>query len=690
MGSLCLEHETIRIDFHERHPVVLRYAVGQKLIAGDADPAEPLYLVYSPELLKNMSSRDAGLESSSRAQVRKGEVEYAISLSRDGRLVTSFTVAFALEGSVCTASLRDVVEMEKYQLVSIDLKRLASAVAGDPSSRVALPAHGGRRIDPARCNAGERLHRYNWVRDAFCPVALVYTSGASVTLQLESLNDQILSSVLGSGTRRHAGIGVRIANRMEARAPHLQFVVHQPSRVRIALLATDRDDPFTGWIPAARALHAQARNNHPDRYAGRFVYKVFVGKLGSPAEVPFDAVIDGVRRRSHLFDGAAQVCYLIGFQHEGHDSGYPDVFTVNEAAGGAATLKRIIAEAAAYNTTMSFHDNYDDAYQSSPAWDPQDIATDSSGELLRGGTWNGIQAYWISIPKYVRNKALARIRRTLAQYPVRDTYHLDVLTASVFRPDFDPAAPSDKNDDLAARKRLVDMFRAEGIDVTTEGCGFPFLETFRYFWDLPRPGASVYEGDEAIPFASFIAHGTVGYGGSEADRYGIVEGLFYGAFHSKDFSFCTREAEMLDAFYLLFVPLDLLRGKAMIDYEERGAWRKITYEGGDTVEVDFERCAHRVTIGGMVLVEDYISFAPGTRPGTYLLYVSLLSEMGTRHGHGPWPCPREWRGLKRLRAISLTPTGEGATSLIPVLENGTISLDLPAGIPYRVLPEQDA
>jgi hypothetical protein len=257
----------------------------------------------------------------------------------------------------------------------------------------------------------------------------------------------------------------------------------------------------------------------------------------------------------------------------------------------------------------------------------------------------------------------------------------------VFRPDFDPAAPSDKNDDLAARKRLVEMFRAEGLDITTEGCGLPFLSTFRYFWDLPRPGASVHEGDEPIPFAPFVAHGTVGYGGSEADRYGIVEGLYFGAFHSKDFTSGTTEAEMLDAFYLLYVPLNLLRGKAMVDYEEQGAYRKVTYEGGDTVEVDFGRCAHRVTIGGKILVEDFISFAPGPKSGTYLVYISLLSEMGTRHAHGPWPCPAEWRDMKNLRAIPLTPTGEGEPRSIPVLENGTLVLDLPQGIPYRVMPE---
>jgi hypothetical protein len=335
---------------------------------------------------------------------------------------------------------------------------------------------------------------------------------------------------------------------------------------------------------------------------------------------------------------------------------------------------------------VSFHDNYDDAYDNSQSWDPKDISIDTKGELLRGGVWNGVQAYWISLPKYVKSKAAARLQSTMDLYPVHETYHLDVLTASVFRPDFDPSAPSDRNDDFAARKRLVEIFRGHGLDVTTEGCGLPFLETFRYFWDLPRPAASVYDGDEPVPLAAFIAHGTVGYGGSEADRYGVVDGLFWGAFHSKDFTSRTTEAEMLDAYYLLFVPLDLVRDKAMIDYEVRGAYRKITYDGGATIEVDFQRLFHRVVVKERPIVEDFISFAPGPRAGTYRLYVSALQDLSTRMRRMEWPCPNEWRGLSRLQATALTPDGDGEVISLAVKENGMIVLDVPFGVPYRVQP----
>jgi hypothetical protein len=687
MGSHSFRNGRLAVAFHDRFPIIVRFGVGESVIEGDSQEEEPAYTVCSPEHGRNELSSDAGLRTDYEVRQQASGMAYTVTLSKAGRPVVRLDLVYTLDESGVVLAVRGVEENQGYQLVHVDLKHLVSASTADPLSRLILPTHGGRRIDPSRCGCAERVHRYNWVRDSFCRVGLVSTARASVILHLESLNDFLLSHVSDVRAGRRAGIGVRIVHRLEARQPRLQFAVHSPSRVRFHLMDTDRADPLTAWVPAARRLHELVRNAHPDIYAGRFIHKVFVGNPGSPAEVPFETVLRGIRRRFHLFDGAAQVCYLVGFQHEGHDSGYPHVFTVNSAAGGADTLLRIMKEARAYNATISFHDNSDDAYRSSPDWDPADIALDPGGELLKGGVWNGSQAWWISLPKYVRDKAEARLRRTRAMYPIPETYHLDVLTASVFRPDFDPAAPSDRNDDCAARKQLATLFRAHGIDVTTEGCGLPFLDTFRYFWDLPRPAAAVFEGDEPIPLAPFIAHGTVGYGGSEADRYGVVEGLYSGAFHSKDFTWRTPESEMLDAFYLLQRPLDLLRGRAMIDYEERGATRLITYDDGSTVEVDFERLTHRVTVAGCIVVEDFVSFAPGPKPGTSLLYLSRLQEMGTRMGPCAWPCPAAWRGRRNLRATALTPDGDGETRTLAVSDEGTFGIDVEAGVPYRVRVE---
>jgi len=327
----------LAVTLHPKLPAVDAYRVAGGSLRADPHPVEPTCLVYSPARGCNLTAAEAGLSWRCAVHGHDAGVSYEISLEREERPVIGFILDFRMEHSGLRLGLGQVHEAEGFQLVHVELPRLLSACASDPGSRLVLPTHGGRRIDPARCSTGERTHRYNWVRDAFCQVGIAYAPGVAAVLELESLNDWLLSSVYALGSDACASFGVRMVYRMEAQEPGLQFPVHRPSAVRLVLLATDQNDTAAGWVPAARWLHAQRRNPNPDRYAERFIYKVFVGKPGSPSEVSFDAALAGVRRRFHLFDGAGQVCYLVGFQHQGHDTGYPDVFTVNEAAGGAAT-----------------------------------------------------------------------------------------------------------------------------------------------------------------------------------------------------------------------------------------------------------------------------------------------------------------------------------------------------------------
>jgi hypothetical protein len=282
------------------------------------------------------------------------------------------------------------------------------------------------------------------------------------------------------------------------------------------------------------------------------------------------------------------------------------------------------------------------------------------------------------MPVYVRTKAPERIRRTLAQYPIRETYHLDVLTASVFRVDYRAAGPTGKDADWQARIALVEAFRRRGVDVTSEGCGLPFLNHIAYFWHLPRPKEPVFPGDRPIPFGPFIAHGHVAYGGSQpCEGTQVLDGLLYGAFYSQDLKAATPLKEILDAFYLLQVPLDLVRAELMADYAEDGTRKRVTYADGSTVEVDFESLDHEVCVRGWRVLRDWACFAPGSRPGTYLFYRARDAD------NTVWPLPPEWAGVPRVVAVALTEAGEGERRDLEV-KDGTVAFDLPAGVPFRV------
>ncbi len=458
----------------------------------------------------------------------------------------------------------------------------------------------------------------------------------------------------------------------------LRFRPHPTTRAIIHLLDEETGSPERGWLPGARYVRGLLGEPRPDLYRDQFIYKVFVGCPSEPEQTSFDQALELVRKIHNLTDGAKQIPYLVGWQHRGHDTGYPDVFTVNEVAGGKAALERLLEEGKALNATVSFHDNYDDAYDNSPMWDPDDVSTDREGGLLKGGVWNDVQCYWISMPVYAQKKAPERVRRTLAQLPIPFTYHLDVLTASVFRVDYRPDSPTGKDGDLAGRVAIVEEFRKRGVDVTSEACGLPFLNAISYFWHHPRERRPAHEGDRPVPFGPFIAHGHVGYGGSHVDEaWEVLDALLYGAFYSQDLTPKTPTKEILDAFYLLQTPLNALRAERIVDYIEDGTRKRVEYSEGSSVEVDFESLGHEVRIGGARVLKDFTCFAPGAREGAYLCYRSRERDPLW------WDLPAEWSGAEKLSAVALTETGEGETCELAV-ENGRALLDVEVGVPYRI------
>ena len=286
-------------------------------------------------------------------------------------------------------------------------------------------------------------------------------------LFLDSLDDTMLSCVKSSKSGQFAGLGVQFRHRYMADSPAACFIAHERSSARIKLIEGDTGNADTGWIIGARHIQGLYKSVSSKLYRDSFIYKLFIGCPEDPAEINFDTALEFIEKIYNSTDGAKQICYLVGFQHQGHDTGYPDVFTVNEAAGGYEKLLKLMEEGRKLNTNVSFHDNYDDAYMDSPAWDPLDISVDMSGGLLKGGVWNGKQAYWISMPVYSKEKAPQRIKRTLGKYPIKDTYHLDVLTASVFRVDYRRESPTGKDADRMGRIAIVEEFRKHGIDITS-------------------------------------------------------------------------------------------------------------------------------------------------------------------------------------------------------------------------------
>lgn len=605
-------------------------------------------------------------------------------------------IALDIRQNQARLSWKVLQEGPRTHLVSLRFEGLAAAVETDAHARIALPSHGGRIVNPATASDGQKDHRYNWILDSFGACAFAYTQGLVAALRVSRMDDMMTSCVGGKQGERYAQLGVLLryrytqqdASYRQARSERGLSEDEAPaypiarefsvgcSEVWLQVLPCPALPAQSGWVPGARFIHDQLPGKRSQLYAGRMVYKIYMGSPAQGVCTTWRQAGNIIRSVYEKTGGIRQLVYLVGFQNRGHDDGYPDVFTPNTGAGSVEELRALVEEAAQYKALISFHDNYDDAYKDSPAFDADWVARDNRGGLLKGGIWNGKQAYWISLPQYVQGRSEERIQKTLACYPfLRETYHLDVLTASVFRLDFRQDSPAGRQRDLQARIQLVNQFAQHGLDVSSEACGMPFLGAISYFWHMPRIPRSLYEGDHRIPLVTFLAHGKADYGGTHTDHPSeILDGLLYGGFFSNDVSSQTPEKWLTDAAFMLFMPLDRIRNEAPVAYEEENGWKRVRYESGAEIAVNFETLECRVDIAGQRLVENGTAMIP-QQDGAWLVYLAWEEP------YRP-VCLR--CGLPEGTRVAALPLGTGGKALSLVAQKEGLPLELPVGVAYRI------
>jgi hypothetical protein len=657
---------TLVLDAERPRPVAWR--VGDRELGGDPEGEAPEVRVLAlaenrvrcghiaPQQLTWTLRQEDATRAVYHAEVRLGAAPGV-----------EFDLAFTVTGTNAAVTLSNVVEHPGCQLVSVRHGRLVSAAAA-AGARLAVPNNAGRLVDPARAVPAERSFAMDWFNPVLAGV--IHDRAAVCALDVPSVDDRLLATV-GEGW---AALGAALEHREPATPPVPWLRLSEPATVRLRFLAPAGRVP--DWTDGARLLRTEVTTQTLPLYDQAMIYKIFCDSPGAPTFTTFAEALELVRQVSRLTDAAPQIVYLVGFQHRGHDTGYPDVFTVNPRLGGHAALLAAMKEAETLNAILSFHDNYDDAYEHSPAWDPAWVARDRSGGLMQGGVWAGGQSYVLNLAAYGPGPGRERVRRTLGMYPIRGSYHIDVLTAVPRRLDFNPASPASGTRSLAGKLAIIDEFNRHGIDVTSEGFCAPFVGHIGHAWNLQRQPQSSFANDERIPFVPFIFHGHASWGGARAGREDIPDALIYGATFSSDFTRFTPAADLTDSYYLLTVPWSLLRSREMTGYRVNGALRRVDYGPDSYVEADSQGQHYRVVVAGRLLAEDFTTFAPNAKGDAWLAY----SQAG---GALDFPAPPEWTAATAIQAVILTPAGPGAA--VPVrLEAGRIRVELPAATPCRL------
>src|SRR4029077_1347740 len=191
-------------------------------------------------------------------------------------------------------------------------------------------------------------------------------------------------------------------------------------------------------------------------------------------------------------------------QYRGKDTGYPAVREVNQRIGGYDAMMNLMQKANAYTCIATRSYNYDDAYRSSPAWDPKIIARRPDGELWESRNWTGENSYIIGLAKYMAGPGMERIRYTCERYKLPKTTHVDVLSYFSIRNDWDHEHPASGIKNLQeGRYKVLDEFKKCGLDIVSEQLRYAFIGKNSVNDNGPTGGPSPFGGD-VIPLAATI------------------------------------------------------------------------------------------------------------------------------------------------------------------------------------------
>ena len=238
------------------------------------------------------------------------------------------------------------------------------------------------------------------------------------------------------------------------------LLVAQPSRCRLDFYRVD--DPAIPWFPAAKLLQARMPPRPTPYFDDKFLFMI-AGKMKIEPEprTTFAQSAKLIRDIARLTDYAPLVAYISGWVYDGQDTGYPSEDVVNSSLGSYEQLMNLMTDSRLLNVNVSVNVNYDDAYRSSPQFDPSFIAHGPDGAIWKSRAWDGEDSYIVGMAKYVSGGwARRRIEASMARYRLRDAMLIDALSWFTIRNDWDPAQPASGYKNLVEGKwEIIDQFR---------------------------------------------------------------------------------------------------------------------------------------------------------------------------------------------------------------------------------------
>ena len=628
--------------------------------------------------------------------------DFTFHLTDGARAAAEFTLRYAVAQQTVTITLENVHEFEGYELIDVSLPRLVSIGEQEkPAGWLAHGDDGGWLTMLKDAQAGSLKPNTFWGDVlATMPVVIVGDDHVLCVQETTALMDGTLLSVVGEAGKRRSALGTTKVYRVNGslcydmntgpgtprncgnrQTPNLR--VEQPSSCRLNFLAApDAPSPVT-WLDGAKLVRERmpAIPNH--LYDNAFVYGIRCDEPSyAKPSATFEQCEQLIRQIAELTDYSPQIVHLWGWQYRGKDTGYPAVQEVNQRIGGYEAMMRLMQKAREYNCIVTLSDNYDDAYRSSPAWDPKIIARRPDGELWESRNWTGENSYIIGLAKYMSGPGMERVRYTCEQYKLRETTHIDVLSYFSIRNDWDREHPASGIKNLReGRFKVLEEFTKRGVDVSSEALRYAFIGKISSFWYMTGPGTCPF-GGTPIPLLPTIYRKSAVWGqsGRSTDVLDhVMKMLFYNGCSHAIVRADISLNDALDTFYLVMVPWFQLHARNIESFRREGQRTIIGMEGDATIDIDWEGKTYSASLNGARILEAGSTFCPldENRIAVYSINAKELTAQ----------LPNGWQASD-VRASKLSASGREP---LPVTaENGIIRIAVEARGPVMVYRNEAA
>lgn len=406
-------------------------------------------------------------------------------------------------------------------------------------------------------------------------------------------------------------------------------------------------------------------------------------KGGSIIYCDCDKALEIIKQTDNLTLGIKKIIYLVGWQYLGHDDKYPAFFEANKGIKRACdpdameSLRYLMVEARRYNTVVSLHINFTDAYEDSPLF--EDYAR--AGALIRNAKgkpakiekYNNKPCYKVSYKEEWESGLFqARVDRLLQLLPIQEagTIHVDNFQCYINRKPYISATQMQYY-----RKKMIDYLSQKGVDITTE---FPYREgrasaisygkfarevmPTRYPFDLAGLVPAVWQVIQ-MSLDEFFAYYPHVLGGGEPKNK-IARNLFYGNMHAESLWLKDEwHSQFIKEFCTFNLPFFYLNKKQRIGFTDKSQ-KEVVYSDSTLTKAD-----GTIISDGEIIKKDGNVFIP------YMDGYVAYSERGER---------LSGRVSSQRVAISQI-TAEGLEQTYSKgVQNGRISLDTVAGKAYYI------